>query len=167
MYFNKKTIVRSGRIMIGNEDQLAKCPVQNYDIYQNYIDELDPSVRFDMYYFISPFLSVQLYKDQLVELGDAFNYEDSITFMIEDIANNGGIVANLERGDTCIIFDMGVELVGEETYKLVDKYFGDKKFSDNVKYWTMYENCDHKGKSLKVFQGNIRPPCSIPGLSFA
>ena len=155
MYFNKKVIVRSERIMIGDEDKLAKCPVQNYDIYQNYIDELDPSVRFDMYYFISPFLSVQLYKDQLVELGDAFNYEDSITFMIEDIATNGGVIADLERGDTCIIFDMGVELVGEETYKLVDKYFGDKKFSNNVKYWTMYENCDHKGKSLKVFQGNI------------
>jgi len=155
MYFNKKTVVRSGRIVTGPEDKLEKCPIQNYDIYQNYIDELDPSVRFDKYYFISPSLSVHVYKEQLIELGDAFNYEDSITFMIEDIATNGGIIADLERGETCIIFDMGVELVGEENYRLVDRYFGDKKFSENVKYWTMYENCDAKGKSLKVYQGNI------------
>ena len=155
MYFNKRLAVRGGRIKTGSEEQLEACPIQNYDIYQNYIDELDPSVRFDKYYFISPFLSIQIYKEQLVELGDAFNYEDSITFMIEDIYANDGIIADLERGDTCIIFDMGVELVGEETYKLVDKYFSDKKYSNNVKYWTMYENCDLRGNSLKVFQGNI------------
>jgi len=155
MYFNKKTVVRSDRIKMGDDRQLEMCPIQNYDIYQNYIDELDPSVRFDKYYFISPFLSIQIYKEQLVELGDEFNYEDSITFMIEDVYANDGIIADLEKGDTCIIFDMGVELVGEETYKLVDKYFGNKPYSKNVKYWTMYDNCDPNGKSLKVFQGNI------------
>ena len=161
MYFNKKTVVRSDRIMIGDvgqfsdEAQQALCGPMDYDIYQNYIDELDPSVRFDKYHFISPFLSVKMYKEKLIESGDAFNYENSVTLMIEDVYANDGIIADLERGDTCIIFDMGAELVGEETYKLVDKYFGDKKFSNNVTYWTMYENCDHKGKSLTVFDGNI------------
>ncbi len=155
MYFNKKTVVRSDRIRIGDEAQQELCGAEHYDIYQNYIDELDPSVRFDNYYFISPFLSVQIYKEKLIEVGDAFNYAKSITFMIEDIASDSGIIAQLERGDTCIIFDMSSELVGEENYKLVDKYFGNKPYSKNVKYWTMYENCDPKGKSLKVFQGNI------------
>ena len=155
MYFNKKTVVRSGRIVLGDDDKTKACGPHHYDIYQNYIDELDPSVRFDKYHFISPFLSVQMYKEKLIELGDAFNYEDSITFMIEDVASDGGIIADLENGDTCIIFDMSAELVGEDTYKLVDKYFSDKKYSNNVKYWTMYDNCHPNGKSLKVFQGNI------------
>lgn len=155
MYFNKKTVVRSDRIALGDEDKIKACGPEHYDIYQNYIDELDPSVRFNKYYFISPFLSVKIYKERLIELGDAFNYHHSITFMIEDIASDSDIIADLERGDTCIIFDMSSELVGEDTYKLVDKYFGDKKYSNNVKYWTMYENCDPNGKSLKVFQGNI------------
>ena len=121
MYFNKKTVVRSDRIRIGDEAQQELCGAEHYDIYQNYIDELDPSVRFDNYYFISPFLSVQIYKEKLIEVGDAFNYAKSITFMIEDIASDSGIIAQLERGDTCIIFDMSSELVGEENYKLVDK----------------------------------------------
>ena len=152
MYFNKKTVVRSDRIALGKDDSWDP---KHYDIYQNYIDELDPSVRFNKYYFISPFLSVQFYKEKLIELGDAFNYKDSITFMIEDIASDSDIIAQLERGDTCIIFDMSSELVGEDTYKLVDKHFGNKKYSNNVKYWTMYENCDQDGKLIKVFQGNI------------
>ena len=66
MYFNKKTVVRSGRIVLGDDAKMKACGPQHYDIYQNYIDELDPSVRFDKYHFISPFLSVQFYKEKLI-----------------------------------------------------------------------------------------------------
>jgi len=147
MYYNKRVVNRSGRIITDwqGPDTLEVCPVENYDIYQNYIDELDPSVRFDNYYFVSPSLSTHIYRTQLLDLGDEFNYEDSVLFMLEDLKNDGGVISNLEEGNTCIIIDMGVELVNEETYRLVDKFFGHLKCHHNVKYWTMYENCEWEG----------------------
>ena len=59
MYYNKRVVNRSSRIINDwqGPDTLEVCPVENYDIYQNYIDELDPSVRFDNYYFVSPLLN--------------------------------------------------------------------------------------------------------------
>ncbi len=51
MYYNKIVVNRSDRIITEwIDNQLEVCPTQNYDIYQNYIDELDPSVRFENYY---------------------------------------------------------------------------------------------------------------------
>lgn len=146
MYYNKIVVNRSGRVITEwIDNQLEACPIQNYDIYQNYIDELDPSVRFENYYFVSPSLATLIYKKELIELGDEFNYEDALGFMINDIKNNDGVIANVEKGNSCIIFDMGVELVNEETYRLVDKHFSNLKCHNNIKYWTMYENCDWKG----------------------
>ena len=90
MYYNKRVVNRSSRIINDwqGPDTLEVCPVENYDIYQNYIDELDPSVRFDNYYFVSPSLSTHIYRTQLLDLGDEFNYEDSVLFMLEDLKND-------------------------------------------------------------------------------
>jgi hypothetical protein len=138
MYYNKITIVRSDRI------QMPDHP-EDYDIYQNYIDELDPSVRFEKYYFASPFLSVKQYKEHLEKLGDAHNYETSVPIMIKNMIESEDINNDLEQGNTCIIFDMGVELVPEDVYRMVDEHFSKSKFHNNVKYWTMYENCNWEG----------------------
>ena len=138
MYYNKRTVVRSDKIQM-------ICNPEEYDIYQNYIDELDPSARFEKYYFASPFLSVKQYKEHLEKLGDAYNYETSVPMMIKDMIESEDINNDLEKGNTCIIFDMGVELVHEDAYRMVDEHFSKSKFHNNVKYWTMYENCEWKG----------------------
>ena len=66
MYYNKRLALRSERIQCrGNPD---------YDIYQNYIDELHHSTRFEKYYFIS-LLACSFYKEHLEKIGNVYAYE--------------------------------------------------------------------------------------------
>jgi|TARA_R110002074_G_scaffold119581_1_gene252810 hypothetical protein len=138
MYYNKRTLVRSDRI------QMISTP-EEYDVYLNYIDELDSSVRFEKYYFASPALATNQYKEELKKLNAEHKYEVALPIMINDMILSEDINNDLEQGNTCIIFDMGTELVEEEIYRAIDAHFGNSKFHNNVKYWTMYENCDWKG----------------------
>ena len=138
MYYNKRTIVRSDKIQM-------ICEPQEYDIYQNYIDELDPSARFEKYYFVSPALSIKQYKEELKKLGNPHQYETSVRLMVNDMIASEDINSDLEQGNTCIIFDMGVEFVPEDVYRMIDEHFSKSKFHNNVKYWTMFENCNWEG----------------------
>ena len=95
---------------------------------------------FEKYYFASPFLSIKQYKEHLEKLGDVHNYETSVPIMIKDMIESEDINNDLEKGNTCIIFDMGVELVHEDAYRMVDEHFSKSKFHNNVKYWTMYSS---------------------------
>ena len=47
MYYNKWIINRSPLIKTIHGEP------QHYDLYQNFVDELHPTVRFEKYYFVS------------------------------------------------------------------------------------------------------------------
>ena len=143
MYYNKRLAIRSERI------QMPWGEPGDYDIYQNYIDELHHSTRFEKYYFISPALACSFYKKHLEKIGNLYAYEVAVPMMVEHISKNKEIIKDLDEGNTCIVFDMGCEHVPEEVYRKVDDYFGKHKHSKNVIYWTMFENADWKG-NIKV-----------------
>ncbi len=143
MYYNKRLALRSERI------QMPWGNPEDYDIYQNYIDELHHSTRFEKYYFISPALACSFYKEHLEKIGNIYAYEIAVPMIVEHIAKDKKIIKDLDEGNTCIIFDMGCEYVPEEIYRKVDDYFGKHKHSKNVIYWTMFENADWKG-NIKV-----------------
>ena len=86
MYYNKKLAVRSERI------QMPWGDPADYDIYQNYIDELHHSTRFEKYYFISPSLACSFYKEHLEKIGNLYAYEIAVPMMIEHIANDKEII---------------------------------------------------------------------------
>jgi len=139
MYYNKRTVVRSDRI------QMIWGKPENYDMYQNYIDELNPEDRFEKYYFVSPALAVKHYTKYLIDIGKPYSYEEAIKLIIKDVTESKRINDDLDNGNTCIIFDMGVEYVTEETYRSIDNHFSKSKFNKHVKYWTMFENCKWTG----------------------
>ena len=143
MYYNKRLAVRSERI------QMPWGDPADYDIYQNYIDELHHSTRFEKYYFISPALACAFYKEHLKEIGNLYAYEIAIDMMVEHISKDKQINKDLDNGNTCIVFDMGCEHVPEEIYRKIDNYFGKHEHSKNIIYWTMFENADWKG-NIKV-----------------
>ena len=147
MYYNKRLAIRSERI------QMPWGEPGDYDIYQNYIDELHHSTRFEKYYFISPALACSFYKEHLEKIGNLYAYEIAIDMMVEHIAKNKQVNKDLDEGNTCIIFDMGCEYVPEEIYRKIDNYFGEHKHSKNVIYWTMFENADWKG-NIKVISAS-------------
>ena len=147
MYYNKKLAVRSERI------QMPWGDPADYDMYQNYIDELHHSTRFEKYYFISPALACSFYKEHLEKIGNLYAYEIAIDMMIEHIAKDKQVNKDLDEGNTCIIFDMGCEYVPEEIYRKIDNYFGEHKHNKNIIYWTMFENADWKG-NIKVISAS-------------
>ena len=139
MYYNKKLAVRSEII------QKPWGDPADYDIYQNYIDEIHHSTRFEKYYFVSPALACSFYKEHLEKIGNLYAYEIAVDMMIDYIVKDKKVNEDLDTGKTCIIFDMGCEYVPENIYKKVNKYFGKHKHSKNIKYWTMFENANWKG----------------------
>ncbi len=143
MYYNKRLAVRSERI------QMPWGDPADYDIYQNYIDELHHSTRFEKYYFVSPALACSFYKEHLEKIGNLYAYEIAIDMMVDHIAKDKQIKKDLNEGNTCIVFDMGCEHVPEEIYRKIDDYFGKHKHSKNIIYWTMFENADWKG-NIKI-----------------
>ena len=143
MYYNKRLAVRSERI------QMPWGDPADYDIYQNYIDELHHSTRFEKYYFVSPALACSFYKEHLEKIGNLYAYEIAIDMMVDHIAKDKQIKKDLNEGNTCIVFDMGCEHVPEEIYRKIDDYFGKHKYSKNIIYWTMFENADWKG-NIKI-----------------
>ena len=116
MYYNKRLAVRSERI------QMPWGDPADYDIYQNYIDELHHSTRFEKYYFISPALACSFYKEHLEKIGNLYAYEIAIDMMIEHIAKDKQVNKDLDEGNTCIIFD-GLRIRSEEIYRKIDNYF--------------------------------------------
>ena len=143
MYYNKRLAVRSERI------QMPWGDPADYDIYQNYIDELHHSTRFEKYYFVSPALACSFYKEHLEKIGNLYAYEIAIDMMVDYIAKDKQIKKDLNEGNTCIVFDMGCEHVPEEIYRKIDDYFGNHKHNKNIIYWTMFENADWKG-NIKI-----------------
>lgn len=133
MFYNKWTTVRSDRI------QQIHAEPQHYDLYQNFVDELHPDVRFEKYYFISPWIACMWAEEH----GNYLTHTDNL---IEDVIKDKSITKDLEDGIACIVFDMGAEFVPLDYYYKIDKFYSNKKNHKNVKYWTMFEN---SGKLIK------------------
>ena len=89
MYYNKKTL-RSKYIRHTwhHPNGIVTGNIYDYDMYENYIDEIDPSCRYENYYFISPFIAVRQYEEQLQKIGQPYNYHKAIRMMITDAINS-------------------------------------------------------------------------------
>ena len=136
MYYNKWTIERSERI------QTIHAEPQHYDMYQNFLDELHPDVRHDKYYFISPLIACEHFDEDEF---DGYDYLTLTDKLIDKTIADKKITKELEDGEACIIFDMGAEFIPISYYEKVNKFYSQKKNSQNVKYWTMFENEQVKG----------------------
>ena len=143
MFYNKKTL-RTDRIKTTWHHPKGAITgnVYDYDMYENYIDEIDPSARYEKYYFISPFIAVRQYEERLNKMGEPYNYHKAIDMIVSDAIKSQTINDDLEEGNTCVIFDMGVEHIEREVYDKINAHFKNSKHSNNVKYWTMIENCN-------------------------
>jgi len=136
MYYNKWIINRLPIIKTIHGEP------QHYDLYQNFIDELHPDVRFKNYYFVSPWIACNYYDDDEF---DGYDYLALTEKLIDEVINDKAITKDLERGDTCIVFDMGAELIPFSYYEKIDSFYATKSNAKNVKYWSMYEHVKPKG----------------------
>ena len=143
MYYNKKTL-RSKYIRLTwhHPNGVVSGNIYDYDMYENYIDEIDPNCRYENYYFISPFIAVRQYEEHLQKIGQPYNYHKAIRMMVADAINSKTINEDLEKGNTCVIFDMGVEHITKDVYDMINEHFKKCKHHNHVKYWTMIENCN-------------------------
>ena len=143
MFYNKKSL-RSKNIKTiwHHPNGVVTDNRHDYDMYDNYIDEIDPKTRFENYYFISPFIAVRQYEKELEKLGQPYNYHKAIRMMVRDTIGSKTVNEDLSKGNTCLIFDMGVEYIEKDVYDMINEHFKKNEFHKNVKYWTMLENCD-------------------------
>ncbi len=136
MYYNKWIINRSPLIKTIHGEP------QHYDLYQNFVDELHPTVRFEKYYFVSPWIACKYFDEDEF---DGYDYLTLTDKLIDEVLNDKSITKDLEQGNTCIVFDMGAELIPFSYYEKIDKFYSTKSYAKNVKYWSMYEHLKPKG----------------------